>query len=135
MISTLLPPVFLIAVKLLAITFFAVLFLQSGLDKLINKTDNFNYLKSVFAKSFLNYFTSILFPLIILLEIGAGLFSAIGAIGILMGNTTFAQIGIVLSGFALLALFLGQRLAKDYAGAATLAAYFSVFLLGALLLM
>jgi len=131
MISTLLPPVFLIAVKLLAITFFAVLFLQSGLDKLINKTDK----KSVFAKSFLNYFTSILFPLIILLEIGAGLFSAIGAIGILMGNTTFAQIGIVLSGFALLALFLGQRLAKDYAGAATLAAYFSVFLLGALLLM
>jgi diacylglycerol kinase len=35
-----------------------------------------------------------------------------------------------MSGFALLCLLAGQRLAKDYAGAAVVAAYFAVAVIG-----
>jgi hypothetical protein len=41
-----------------------------------------------------------------------------------------ASLGIGLAGIALLSLMIGQRLAKDYAGAAVVAAYFAVALLG-----
>jgi hypothetical protein len=40
--------------------------------------------------------------------------------------------GVALAGVALLCLLLGQRLAKDYAGAAVVAAYFAVALIGIL---
>jgi hypothetical protein len=38
--------------------------------------------------------------------------------------------GVSLAGVALLCLLVGQRLAKDYAGAAVIAAYFVVALIG-----
>ncbi|HMI84672.1 MAG TPA: hypothetical protein VK550_11310 [Polyangiaceae bacterium] len=42
----------------------------------------------------------------------------------LTGNRTFAALGALLSIAAILMLFFGQRLAKDYAGAAALVPYF-----------
>jgi putative oxidoreductase len=39
-------------------------------------------------------------------------------------------IGLGLSGLALVMLFFGQRVAKDYPGAAVLASYFGVALIG-----
>ena len=44
-----------------------------------------------------------------------------------------ASLGLGMSGVALLALITGQRFAKDYAGAAVVAAYFAVDLVGLLL--
>ena len=44
-----------------------------------------------------------------------------------------ASLGLAVSGLALLALVSGQRFAKDYAGAAVVAAYFAVDLVGLLL--
>ena len=63
--------------------------------------------------------------IITLVELSAGLFSAIGALNILVGNSDFiAFIGVWLSNLALLMLFFGQRIAKDYAGAGALVPYF-----------
>jgi hypothetical protein len=50
-------------------------------------------------------------------------------------NPTVAFYGAILSAFAVLALFFGQRMAKDYAGAAILVPYFlltlgAIYLLG-----
>ena len=44
-----------------------------------------------------------------------------------------AQWSMVFSAFTLLALFFGQRLAKDYAGAASLTGYFSAVVLGTII--
>jgi hypothetical protein len=40
------------------------------------------------------------------------------------GSSTFALLGTMLASIALIMLFLGQRIAKDYAGAQSLVSYF-----------
>ena len=47
-----------------------------------------------------------------------------------MGSTDWAVVGLSLSALNICLLFAGQRIAKDYAGAAVLAAYFAVALIG-----
>jgi hypothetical protein len=66
---------------------------------------------------------------ITILEIAAGALSAIGSVVIIFArDSTLAFYGAVISAIAILALFLGQRMAKDYAGAAVLVPYFLVAL-------
>ena len=50
------------------------------------------------------------------------------------GNKEIALLGVVLSAIALIFLLIGQRLAKDYAGAMSLAVYFIITILGVYLL-
>ena len=62
---------------------------------------------------------------ITILEIAAGALSAIGCALILFSHdSTLAFYGAVISALSILALFFGQRVAKDYAGAAVLVPYF-----------
>jgi hypothetical protein len=59
------------------------------------------------------------------LEIAAGALSAIGcAMIILTRDPAIAFYGAVISALSILGLFFGQRMAKDYAGAAVLVPYF-----------
>lgn len=120
--------------QICASLFFGILFLQSSLDKIFNHKGNKDYLTTVFSTSFLKNSVSFLFPIITILELSAGSFSALGAVMLYWGNAFFAQIGIAISGLALICLFFGQRVAKDYAGAASLSSYFAVYLLAVLLL-
>jgi hypothetical protein len=46
------------------------------------------------------------------------------------GTSFYALIGIELSALTLIFLLIGQRLAKDYAGAMSLTVYFIVTILG-----
>lgn len=65
------------------------------------------------------------------MELVAGMVSALGAAVLLSGGSSLlAYVGCLASACTFLALFLGQRLAKDYAGAATLVPYFCASLLG-----
>ncbi len=103
----------------------AVLFLQSGLDKVFNWTGNKEWLTGHFSKSILKSTVPILFPVITLIELGAGLCSAIGFFCVLFGcNSSIGLLGMLLALKAIFLLFMGQRLAKDYAGAASLVPYF-----------
>jgi hypothetical protein len=62
---------------------------------------------------------------ITILEIAAGGFSALGCVLMILGrDSTLAFYGAVLAAISIIALFFGQRMAKDYAGAATLVPYF-----------
>ena len=109
--------------------FLAILFLQSGVDKVIDRKGNLEWLTGHFAKSPLAGFVPLLLLAITGLELAAGILSLIGAGQLLVAHqTTFAFYGACLSLIAFLGLFFGQRLAKDYPGAATLVPY---FLLGA----
>jgi hypothetical protein len=66
-----------------------------------------------------------MFVVITMLEVAAGALSGVGCILILLQrDTTVAFLGAVLGGVNILALFFGQRMAKDYAGAAALIPYF-----------
>lgn len=113
------------AVQLLAAAFLAVLFLQSGLDKVLDRRGNLEYLTAHFAKSPLARTVRPMFAVITVLELAAGVLSAAGAVAILLwGYTAAAFWGAVVAAVALLALFFGQRVAKDYAGAAALVPYF-----------
>ena len=60
-----------------------------------------------------------------IIEIVAGILSAIGCVMIIFSRgSTIAFYGAVMSAIAIVALFFGQRMAKDYAGAAVLVPYF-----------
>src|SRR5882762_3661948 len=101
--------------------FFAILFLQSGFDKIIDRRGNLEWLTGHFAKSPLAGMVSALLSIVTVMEIAAGALSALGcAMVLLRHDSTIAFYGAVVSGLALLALFFGQRVAKDYPGAASL---------------
>ncbi len=110
--------------------FLAILFLQSGIDKVIDHRGNLEWLKGHFAKSPLAGVVHVLLTAITLLEVGAGALSAIGCLMLIVSReTTIAFYGAVSSAVALVALFFGQRMAKDYAGAAVLVPYFLLTLI------
>jgi uncharacterized membrane protein YphA (DoxX/SURF4 family) len=122
-------------VKMLTPTLMAILFLQSGLDKVFNYAGNLAYFKSHFKNSPLSKTVPILLPTITILEVAAGIMSAIGVIALFNGNEIWAFWGLILSALSLIALFFGQRMAKDYAGAGGLMPYFVACLIGLLLLL
>lgn len=121
--------------RLLTALFLAVLFLQSGLDKVFDWQGNLGWLKGHFGQSPLRNMVPLLLGVITVTEVAAGLLSAAGALFfVIEGSTRLAAYGAALSALNILMLFTGQRLAKDYAGAATLVSYF-ILSLGAILLM
>jgi hypothetical protein len=110
--------------------FLAILFLQSGIDKVIDQRGNLEWLKGHFAKSPLAGVVPVLLAAITMIEVAAGALSAIGCIVLIVSReTTIAFYGAVISAVAIVALFFGQRMAKDYAGAAVLVPYFLLALI------
>src|SRR5436189_5070934 len=108
-----------------ASAFLAILFLQSGIDKVVDRRGNLEWLKGHFAKSPLAGMVPLLVTLITILEIAAGALSAVGCgLIVLARDSTLAFCGAVFAAISIIALFFGQRMAKDYAGAATLVPYF-----------
>jgi hypothetical protein len=105
--------------------FLAILFLQSGIDKVVDRRGNLEWLKGHFAKSPLASMVPLLVTIITIMEIGAGALSAVGCVMIFFrSNSMVAFYGAVVAAFAILALFFGQRMAKEYAGAGVLVPYF-----------
>ena len=115
--------------------FLAILFLQSGIDKIVDRHGNREWLKGHFAKSPLAGFVPALLTVITILELAAGVLSGFGCLAVLvLHDSTIAFYGSVFSAVAILALFFGQRMAKDYAGAAVLVPYFLLTLVAIYLL-
>jgi hypothetical protein len=113
--------------QILASIFLAILFLQSGLDKVVDRRGNVDWLTGHFAKSVFAGMVPLLLTVLTILEIATGILSAAGALLIVARHDTRAAFfGAVLSAIAILCLFFGQRMAKDYPGAATLVPYFLV---------
>ena len=112
-------------IQLFIAAFLAILFLQSGIDKVVDRPGNLEWLKGHFAKSALAGVVPVILTTITILELAAGILSAIGCIFVLLSHdSTVAFYGAIISAIAILALFFGQRMAKDYAGAAVLVPYF-----------
>src|SRR5947208_14507292 len=121
--------------QVLVSAFLAILFLQSGVDKVVDRRGNLEFLQGHFAKSPLAGMVPLLVTLITILELLAGVFSAIGCVLIVVTHDpTVAFYGAVISAFSILGLFFGQRMAKDYAGAAILVPYLLLTLVAIYLL-
>ena len=121
--------VFFIA-QILAVSFLAILFLQSGLDKVVDKRGNLEWLSSHFANSPFKNFVPVLFFTITVVELLSGILNLLGVVFLLLeGSLILALYGTILASVALIMLFLGQRIAKDYVGAQSLVSYFILTIL------
>ena len=116
--------------QILVSAFLAILFLQSGIDKIVDRQGNLDWLKGHFAKSPLAGMVLLLFGLLTVIEVSAGVLSGIGFLALIFAhNSKVAFYGAVVSAIAIIALFFGQRMAKEYAGAALLVPYFLLTLI------
>ena len=111
--------------QILVSAFLTILFLQSGIDKVVDRRGNLDFLKGHFAKSPLAGMVPLMVTAITILEIAAGALSGIGcALIVVTRDSTLAFYGALVAAVGITALFFGQRMAKDYAGAAVLVPYF-----------
>lgn len=117
----------------LACLFFAVCFLQSGIDKVTDRQGNLAWLTGHFAASPFKRIVPLLLTAVTLLECVTGIVALVAGVGAFFAIESlhpWILAAMALSAFTLLLLFTGQRIAKDYPGAATLATYFTVALIG-----
>ena len=132
MLDTLLSPFSFAQIAVCALL--AITFIQSGLDKAFNFADNLSWLQSHFSKTFLKNWVQFLLITITFIEVIAGFLALAGGVQILLSGTkSLAIYAAQLSALSILMLFFGQRIAKDYAGAAALIPYFMLSLAAVIL--
>jgi hypothetical protein len=108
----------------------SILFIQSGLDKIFDWKGNLEWLTGHFSKTFMGGMVPILLGTITVMEVATGVLSAVGIIYFLIyGSLKLIFYASVLGAASILALFFGQRIAKDYAGAAVLVPYFILMII------
>jgi uncharacterized membrane protein YphA (DoxX/SURF4 family) len=112
--------------SILVLLFLAVTFIQSAYDKVFDWKGNVEWLKGHFANtSLLKNNVPVSLGIILLLELITGVLTLVGCVQLIVnGERTYGQYGAIFSCITLILLLLGQRLAKDYDGARTIAIYF-----------
>lgn len=117
--------------SVLVLVFLAVTFIMSAHDKIFHWKDNMAWLKPHFEKTILKNSVAVTTGILLVFELIAGIFSIVGVLELYInGGRMFGFYGAVFSCISLLLMLFGQRLAKDYDGARTIAIYFVVAILG-----
>jgi hypothetical protein len=105
--------------------FVAILFIQSGLDKVFDWKGNLAWLTGHFSKTPLAGMVPMMLATITAMELATGVLAAAGIVYLLITASSIVIFyASVLGAASLTALFFGQRIAKDYPGAAVLVPYF-----------
>ena len=108
----------------------AILFIQSGLDKVFDWKGNLEWITGHFSKTFLAPTVPMMLATITVMELATGFLSAAGIIYFLAtGSLGVIFWASAIGAASLTALFFGQRVAKDYPGAAVIVPYFLLVLL------
>ncbi len=124
-----------IIIQIFVAMFLGILFMESGTDKIFDWKGNLEFLRGHFDDTGLREMVPFLLGIVTLVELAAGLLSSLGVVKLLFyDDNTYAFYGAAVSSLALLMLFFGQRIAKDYKGAATVATYFILTLVGMFIL-
>ena len=111
--------------SILILAFLAVTFLQSGYDKVSDWKGNVEWLKGHFSKTILRNSVPQALFIILALELASGILCSVGVIELLVTREhVYGYYGALFSCIALILLLFGQRIAKDYDGARTIAIYF-----------
>jgi hypothetical protein len=112
-------------IQLLLLAFLLITFLQSGLDKILDRKGNVAFLQTHFKGTFLAKNISFFVSFLAVLEIIISVLILVGIVEIFLYQTTFyGFLAAGLSAKVLLMLLFGQRIAKDYEGARTITVYF-----------
>jgi hypothetical protein len=108
----------------------AILFIQSGLDKVFDWRGNLEWLTGHFSKTFLRGMVPPMLATVTLMELATGILSGVGIIYFLIsGSSVLMFYAAIIGAASIVALFFGQRVAKDYAGAAVLIPYFILLII------
>ena len=111
--------------------FLFIAFFQSGLDKIIDRKGNLDFLKAHFSNSPLIKIIPIMLLILTFLEIIGSLMLGYGVYYAFVNRSTlWIFYGFVVIAITIIILFAGQRIAKDYLGAADLVPYFILIMLG-----
>jgi uncharacterized membrane protein YphA (DoxX/SURF4 family) len=111
--------------SILVLVFLAVTFIQSAYDKVFAWQSNVDWLKGHFAKTIIANFVPLSLVILVILELITGVLTLAGCVELLVnGGTSFGLAGAIFACITLIVMLFGQRLAKDYDGARTIAIYF-----------
>jgi len=111
--------------------FLFIAFFQSGLDKVIDRKGNLDFLKAHFSDTPLIKIIPTMLLILTLLEIIGSLMLGYGVYYAFVNRSTlWIFYGFVVIAITIIILFAGQRIAKDYLGAADLVPYFILIMLG-----
>jgi len=121
--------------EVLILLFLIITFVLSGFEKILDWKGNVNFIKNHFQNSPLKNNVPLLLTILLIIEIIATILMTIGVYQIYTSESKeIALMGTELSAVSLIFMLIGQRMAKDYAGAMSLAVYFIITLLGVYLL-
>ena len=120
---------------LCVLAFLSIVFIQSGLDKIINWKGNLEFTSSTLSSKIPSFLVVFALFIVLLLETFGGFASLGGIIELIFCEDQFlwAKIGISSCSSALLILLLGQRISQNYVDAKTIVIYFIVALIGLML--
>ena len=112
--------------------FMSIVFIQSGLDKILNWKGNLEFTSSTLSSKIPSFLVVFALLVVLILETFGGFASIGGIIELVCCKDQFlwAQIGITSCSTALLVLLLGQRISQNYVDAKTIVIYFIVALIG-----
>ena len=111
--------------------FLFIAFFQSGLDKVVDRKGNLDFLKAHFSDSPVIKIIPFMLLILTFLEIIGSLMLGYGVYYAFVNRSTlWIFYGFVVIAITIIILFAGQRIAKDYLGAADLVPYFILIMLG-----
>ena len=111
--------------------FISIALIQSGIDKINDRKGNLDWLIDHFSNTIFNNYVPFLLSILTVVELLSGIILITGALfNLLYSNFYILIVGFLLSSVNFIFLFLGQRIAKDYAGAAVIVNYFILNILG-----
>ena len=113
--------------------FISIALLQSGIDKVLDRKGNLSWLSDHFSDSILNKNVPLLLLIVTIIELLSGFLLFLGALyNIIISNSDLLILGFLTSSINFIFLFFGQRMAKDYDGAAVIVNYFILNMIGLL---
>jgi len=121
--------------EIFILLFFIITYFLSVLEKLADWKGTIAYYSNHFEKTILQKMIPLLLIKVVIFEITAAILLTIGLYYLVMENSFIvAKVGLEISAITLLLFLVGQRLAKDYAGAMNITVYFILNIIGIYLL-
>ncbi len=116
---------------ILVLAFFSIVFIQSGVDKVFDYKGNLSFLNDLLRGFFSRPLITFALISVAILELTSGILCLIGIFDAIFNPSYFiGKLGLIIGSLALLVLLFGQRVAKNYEGAKTIAIYFILAMLG-----
>jgi|TARA_B110000285_G_scaffold24575_1_gene23685 uncharacterized membrane protein YphA (DoxX/SURF4 family) len=119
---------------LFVLAFFLIVFIQSGVDKVLDYKGNLNFLNDLLRIHFSPPLIAFALILVTILELISGILCLIGIFDFILNDSNFiGLLGLIIGSIALLVLLFGQRVSKNYDGAKTITIYFILATIGVVL--